>query len=119
MKKPDADSPELYLTTHAMERTVERKLNLSAVDVVLRHGDLERRGRDGCVRLRLSRREGKRLDRVRSYPRTTIDHARETELVVSPDRKSIITGWKLPVDERFRRSGPNPGIQRAWPQAED
>ena len=106
------------LTTHANERITERRLTPNAVAIVHQHADLERRGRDGCWRLRLSRGVAKRLDRERAYPRRILDAARETELVVCAGRETIITAWRLPADERFRRSGARPRNQRAWRQEE-
>jgi hypothetical protein len=108
-----------HLTSHANERIAERRLSPDAVALVRQHADLERRGRGGCLRLRLSRRVVKRLDRERAYPRRILDDARETELVVCADRQCVITAWRLPADDRFRRSGARPRIQRTWRQVED
>jgi hypothetical protein len=108
-----------HLTTHASKRIAERRLSPDAVALVRQHADLERWGRGGCLRLRLSRRVVKRLDRERAYPRRILDDARETELVVCADRQCVIPAWRLPADDRLRRSGARPRIQRTWRQTED
>lgn len=113
------DGTEWKLTFHAKDRMVERRLNPDAVKVVCRHADLRPADCDGLVRARISRRVAKRLDRERAYLRRTIEDARETEVVLLPNIQVVVTAWRTPVDERFRRSGARPRNQRRWRKVEE
>ena len=114
---PD-DGVPMELTAHARVRVDERCVDPDALALLLRHADLRRQGRDGCARVRLSRRAAKRLDRDRVCPRQTIEGARELEAVVAPGA-TCVTTWRLPADSRFRRTGARPSRTRVRRMAED
>lgn len=119
MNNLSVDGIEWNLSRHAKERIIERKLNPEAVEVVRNYGDLWLVRRDGCARVRISRGRAKRLSCESGFSRRTIDDARETEVVLPPDRRRVITAWRLPADIRFRRSGSRPRIQRGWNKVEE
>jgi hypothetical protein len=112
------DDTLVDLTRHARSRIEERNVNSEALGLLLRHGDLRRRGRAGCECVRLSRGRAKRLDRDRAYPRRTIEQARELEAVVTASARCI-TAWRLPADIRFRRTGARPTRPRVSRQVQD
>lgn len=106
-----------WLTAHARARMGERGVSEEAIEMVITHADIRIASR-GCERRRLSRGMAKRLDGDRTFTRATIEEARNTVVVTSPEGH-VVTVIKCTPDVAFRRVGARPTRQRRWRLAED
>jgi hypothetical protein len=60
---------ELPLSIHAVNRSIERRVPLSQIDLILRHGDLKFPARNGCVEHQISHQAAMQLRRRGIGPR--------------------------------------------------